>query len=225
VPSGGRKLFVSQGCIACHGPAARGTNIAPSLIGVTAKFPGDQLPALLHHPTSKMRAGGMPAVTLDDAQMTDLVAYLSSLATASPAASSAQTNANLRVSNASQPDPAPVETHEVSQIHETRTAPLSPMALRGQLVFQRNSCASCHGAEGLNGTVAAPGLAGTASLLPASALENLLRHHSARMLKGGMPLTNFNTQDMNAIVAYIRSMTPSSESPRLVASEVQRKKN
>jgi mono/diheme cytochrome c family protein len=76
----------------------------------------------------------------------------------------------------------------------------------------------------VNGTVAAPGLAGTASLLPASALENLLRHHSLRMQKGGMPITNFNAQDMNAIVAYIRSLTPSAESARLMASEVESKK-
>jgi hypothetical protein len=49
-------------------------------------------------------------------------------------------------------------------------------------------------------------LAGTASLLPAQVLENLLRHHSIQMQKGGMPPTNFNARDMEAIVDYIRSM-------------------
>jgi hypothetical protein len=39
-----------------------------------------------------------------------------------------------------------------------------------------------------------------------------------------MPITNFNAQDMNAIVAYIRSLTPSAESARLMASEVESKK-
>jgi mono/diheme cytochrome c family protein len=61
---------------------------------------------------------------------------------------------------------------------------------------------------GLQGTVAAPGLAGTASILPAATLEDLLRHHSKRMQQGGMPLTNMNSKDMNAIVAYIRSLSP-----------------
>ena len=61
---------------------------------------------------------------------------------------------------------------------------------------------------GLQGTVAAPGLAGTASVLPAATLEDLLRHHSKRMQQGGMPLTNMNSKDMNAIVAYIRSLSP-----------------
>jgi len=56
--------------------------------------------------------------------------------------------------------------------------------------------------------VAAPGLAGTASILPAATLENLLQHHSTRMNEGGMPLTNMNAKDMQALVAYIRSMTP-----------------
>ncbi len=43
-------------------------------------------------------------------------------------------------------------------------------------------------------------------MLPASTLENLLRHHSIQMQRGGMPLTNMNALDMKAIVAYIRSL-------------------
>jgi len=70
---------MSQGCFTCHGPKAQGTNLAPSLVGVTAKFPGAALPALLRRPTGKMREGGMPVIALDDQQMHDLVAYLSSL--------------------------------------------------------------------------------------------------------------------------------------------------
>jgi hypothetical protein len=58
----------------------------------------------------------------------------------------------------------------------------------------------------LTGTVAAPPLAGTASVLPTSVLEDLLRHHSIQMQKGGMPLTNMNAQDMKSIIAFIRSM-------------------
>ena len=83
---------------------------------------------------------------------------------------------------------------------------LTAEELRGKDVFEHNSCASCHGVDGLNGTVAAPPLAGTASELPAAMIANLLRHHSKPMQQGGMPLTNFNASDMQAIVAYIRSL-------------------
>jgi mono/diheme cytochrome c family protein len=78
--------------------------------------------------------------------------------------------------------------------------------LRGQQIFERATCQSCHGVGGLTGSVAAPPLAGTASILPAAVLENLLRHHSIRMQQGGMPLTNMKPEDLHALVAYIRSM-------------------
>ena len=85
-------------------------------------------------------------------------------------------------------------------------APLSPEAVHGHTIFQHNACETCHGVDGLQGTAAAPGLAGTASILPAATLDSLLRHHSKQMLNGGMPLTNVNATDLKALVAYIRSM-------------------
>jgi mono/diheme cytochrome c family protein len=75
----GRALFRSHGCVACHGVNAQGTPLAPALLGVADKYPGDKLPALLHNPTKKMQEGGMPPITLDDKQIADLVAYLGSL--------------------------------------------------------------------------------------------------------------------------------------------------
>jgi len=74
-----RALFRSNGCVACHGINAQGTPLAPSLVGVADKYPGDKLPALLHNPTKKMQEGGMPPITLDDKQIEDLIAYLGSL--------------------------------------------------------------------------------------------------------------------------------------------------
>jgi ubiquinol-cytochrome c reductase cytochrome b subunit len=204
-PTAGHALFVSQGCAACHGPSGEGTHFAPSLIGVGKKFPGNALPTLLHHPTSKMRAGGMPTVKVNDAQLVQLVAFLSSLAPASAAAPAAQGNASS-TAPATKPGSAPVGASQAPPAQQAAAVPLSPLALRGQKVFQRNSCESCHGVGGLTGTVAAPALAGTASILPASVLEDLLRHHSIQMQKGGMPLTNMNAQDMKSIVAFIRSM-------------------
>lgn len=48
-------------------------------------------------------------------------------------------------------------------------------------------------------TIAAPPLAGTASLLPIKVLDNLPRHHSIQMQEGGMSLTNMNARDMKGL--------------------------
>lgn len=200
----GRALFVSQGCAACHGPTAEGTHFAPSLIGIGKKFPGDALPNLLHHPTSKMRNGGMPTVKVNDAEMVQLVAYLSSLGSSPTVTPGSQASPAVGASGAK---PAPATgANQSATAKAAAPVPLSPLALRGQKVFQSNRCETCHGVGGLQGTVAAPALAGTASILPASVLEDLLRHHSIQMQQGGMPLTNMNAQDMKALVAFIRSI-------------------
>jgi mono/diheme cytochrome c family protein len=152
-----------------------------------------------------MRDGGMPTVKVNDTQMVQLVAYLSSLAPVSVAAPGAKGNASA-TAPAPRPGSAAASATQVSPARQAAAVPLSPLAQRGQKVFQSNSCESCHGIGGLSGTVAAPALAGTASILPATVLEDLLRHHSIQMQKGGMPLTNMNAQDMKAVVAFIRSM-------------------
>ncbi len=212
-PSSGRALFLSQGCAACHGPSAQGTRFAPTLLGIAKKFPGDKLPYLLRHPTSAMRNGGMPTVTLDDAELRQLVAYLSTLTPASAHAPAAPSSPAVGAAN-NQPASTPRAAAKAPAPAPARPAPLSPLAQRGQRIFQSMSCETCHGVGGLTGTVAAPPLAGTASLLPADVLENLLRHHSKRMQEGGMPLTNLNPDDMKALIAYIRSMPSSSQAAR-----------
>ncbi len=204
-PSPGRALFLSEGCAACHGPTAQGTQFAPSLIGIAKKFPGDKLPTLLHHPTSKMHAGGMPTVALQDTQMQQLVAYLSSLEPAPSLTHNVQANPGAPAAS-TQPSSGPEIATQAPSAPAAAPKPLNPLALRGQQIFQRNRCETCHGVGGLTGTVAAPPLAGTASLLPAGVLENLLRHHTIRMQMGGMPLTNMNPPAIEALVAYIRSM-------------------
>ncbi len=211
-PSPGRAIFLSQGCSACHGPTAQGTRFAPSLIGIAKKYPGDKLPQLLRHPNSKMRDGGMPTPTVNDAQLKQLVAYLSSLQPATAAAPGARVRPSTQTA-ATSPQSAPAQStvaQAPAQAAAARPAPLTPLELQGQKIFQSMSCANCHGVGGLHGTVAAPPLAGTASLLPASVLENLLRHHTIRMQEGGMPLTNLDPPDMKALIAYIRSMPSSS---------------
>jgi ubiquinol-cytochrome c reductase cytochrome b subunit len=201
----GRAVFVANGCAACHGQQGTGTHFAPSLVGITKKFPGDKLPYLIGHPTSKMRDGGMPVFHIDAGDMQHLVAYLGSLGTPSNggapavASSAARTSAGQAQSGNANPQPGAAAKQALTPV-------LSAEALAGREIFQTHSCQNCHGIDGLHGTVAAPGLAGTASILPASVLENLLRHHSIQMQRGGMPLTNMNAKDMRALVAYIRSM-------------------
>ena len=211
----GRGLFVDNGCAACHGPNGEGTRFAPTLTGIIRKYPAAQLTSLLRHPTNKMRDGGMPVVNLPDAGLQQLIVYLSTLgaipsssasATTSPAYPSA-TQPTQRLAGSAQ-----TVTDVTRATNERLNAlPLTPEAQRGRAIFERNGCESCHGIGGLSGTVAAPGLAGTASILPAKTLEDLLRHHSKPMQRGGMPLTNMNSQDMNAVIAFIRSLPNTSQ--------------
>jgi ubiquinol-cytochrome c reductase cytochrome b subunit len=208
VPSPGRAVFVAQGCAACHGARAEGTHFAPTLIGVGMKYPGDQLPNLLRHPTSKMRNGGMPTPRVNDGQLHDLVVYLGGLSNV--VAPVAEKAAVAGVVSRPVVAGATVGTAAVANVAPPAPVALSPLALHGQQIFERATCQSCHGVGGLHGTVAAPALAGTASLLPADTLENLLRHHSLRMQEGGMPTTNMKKSDLQALVAFIRSM-PSGE--------------
>ena len=196
--SPGRTIFINNGCAAFHGRNAQGTTYAPSLAGVPAKLQQSRFAALLRNPTQKMRDGGMPVFPLNDTEMQQLAAYLNGLG-ATPASTAPAQSGTRMVAAATSSTPA------------AHAAPAHPRALtaeelRGKALFERSTCASCHGEGGLTGTVAAPPLAGTASELPAAMIANLLRHHSKPMQQGGMPLTNFNPRDMQAIVAYIRSL-------------------
>ncbi len=210
-PDAGRALFRSQGCVGCHGINAQGTQMAPSLHGVGGKYPGKLLQALLRQPTRKMRAGGMPTPALNDQQFENLVAYLKTLEDFP-----ARTQTHQEVgANHSAPVQEPVsqavplagpQENQTSSLQPDSNPQMDPSIRRGQLIFQRNACSTCHGENGLHGTVAAPGLAGTASVLPETTLNDLLQHHSPRMQKGGMPLTNFSRGDRGALISFIRSL-------------------
>ena len=72
----GKDVFTERGCSACHGDDGTGSALAPSLVGITAKFPKDRLAALLRNPNSRMKAGGMPTVDAPPDEMDALIAYL-----------------------------------------------------------------------------------------------------------------------------------------------------
>ena len=192
----GEPLFLENGCIACHGPGGVGTQFAPSLQKVGKIFTRTQIHALLRNPNAGMRAGGMPAVTLPEAQIQQLISYVISLSTSPPPAAAAGA--------AGAPAPAAGAAAKPPE----HPKPLSQAAIAGRDMFQTYSCFACHGVGGLTGTIAAPPLAGTASLLPANVIENLLLHHSIQMQRGGMPLTDLSPQQAAELAAYIRSLPP-----------------
>ncbi len=202
----GRALFLENGCLACHGRDARGTHFAPSLIGITKKYPPAQLTYLLHHPRKAMTDGGMPAVTLDDAKLKQLVDYLSSLGVVPPPEAAVASHTTQPAAGRSGTSAGGGAATVAEAPKAVPVVPLSADAIRGRVIFQHNRCETCHGIDGLHGTVAAPGLAGMASVLPASVLDNLLQHHSTQMKNGNMPPTNMSAADRKALVAYIRSM-------------------
>lgn len=75
----GKAVFEAQSCNACHGDAGVGTAAGPTLVGIAAKLTADQLAELLHRPTAKMTAGGMPAIDLSADELKALISYLESL--------------------------------------------------------------------------------------------------------------------------------------------------
>ena len=79
VAAHGKSVFAAQACDACHGDDARGTDSAPSLIGVAGKYPNGQLRSLLKTPNAKMSDGGMQPLDAPDPDVDALVAYMESL--------------------------------------------------------------------------------------------------------------------------------------------------
>lgn len=75
----GATIFAAGPCSSCHGTRGEGTAAAPALIGIGTKFDANGLAYLLHHPTADMTDGGMPKITLNEADTKALVAYLRSL--------------------------------------------------------------------------------------------------------------------------------------------------
>ncbi len=182
----GEHIFVSHGCIACHGANGVGTPLAISLIGVTHKFPHDQLINLIRHPNAKMKAGGMPTFTFTDPQMDNLVAYLAQLHKPTAGAGASQASA--------------------SATHPTPPHKLTAEEQQGRGIYVSARCSTCHGDGGMAGTAAAPSLTSTASELPPDMIRHLLEHPSIAMQSHGMPPVDLSQQDLKALIAYVRAL-------------------
>ena len=79
VAAKGKGLYEAQSCDACHGADGRGTDSAPSLVGVAAQYPNGELARILKVPTAKMSDGGMQPTDLPDPDMEALVNFLSGI--------------------------------------------------------------------------------------------------------------------------------------------------
>ena len=81
----------------------------------------------------------------------------------------------------------------------------NPAVLKGQALFEANSCSSCHGEGGVGSAAAGP-LIGVAAKLDDSQLLALLHTPNAKMTAGGMQPVDLQSADMEALTAYLRQL-------------------
>jgi mono/diheme cytochrome c family protein len=75
----GRRVFQDQGCYGCHTVGKTGTPIGPDLSHIGAKHSRSYLIGWLRDPSSQKPTAHMPRLTLTDAEVQALAAYLGSL--------------------------------------------------------------------------------------------------------------------------------------------------
>ena len=196
----GKGIFDSQRCSGCHG-ASGGGGVGPALTHISSQYPPAQLEALLKAPSAKMTAAGMVPLTLNDADMKALVAYVTSLGGTS-AGSSATPPA------VASPSSAKAKTEPAAT-----AAPSKPES-KGQAVFKAHGCADCHGTGGVGGTAAAPALAGAGKSVTPALLTTMLQHPTARMQQGGMPPISLSSDELKALAEYVSSISGSKNGDR-----------
>jgi mono/diheme cytochrome c family protein len=74
----GKSIFDSRRCAGCHGESGAGGS-GPALTHISSQYPPAKLTAILKAPTASMKAAGMVPLTLNAADMKELVSYVSSL--------------------------------------------------------------------------------------------------------------------------------------------------
>jgi ubiquinol-cytochrome c reductase cytochrome b subunit len=80
-----------------------------------------------------------------------------------------------------------------------------PKVLKGQALFQANSCNSCHG-DGGTGTAAAGPLTGIGKKHTDAQLAVLLHTPNSKMTGGGMTPVSLNPDDLEALIAYLNQL-------------------
>jgi ubiquinol-cytochrome c reductase cytochrome b subunit len=84
-------------------------------------------------------------------------------------------------------------------------ASADPKVLKGQALFQAQSCSSCHGDGGI-GTAAAGPLTSIGQKYTASQLNALLHAPNSAMTSGGMTSIDLKQDDMGALIAYLQQL-------------------
>jgi mono/diheme cytochrome c family protein len=232
----GKSIFDSQGCSGCHGETGGG-GTGPALFHLPSQYSPAQIAAVrkgvtavLKAPTTKMKAAGMVPLTLNVADMDDLVSYVSSPGgtSAAPAAappapgSAAPATAGPVVAAApSKPEskgrailgwisvflPYPhgtPPTGEPAAATGPSVAGSSADAARGKTIFASQGCGGCHGESGSGGS--GPALTQTSSQYPPAQLTVILKTPTAAMKAAGMVPLSLNAADMKSLVSYVTSL-------------------
>ena len=74
-----RPQVFNQLCIACHALGGQGGNVGPALDGVGSRRDADYIARWLHDPPAMKADSKMPKLPLSEAQIRELVAFLSQL--------------------------------------------------------------------------------------------------------------------------------------------------
>ncbi|MDQ2919344.1 MAG: cytochrome c, partial [Verrucomicrobiota bacterium] len=98
-----------------------------------------------------------------------------------------------------EPEPA------ASSLSAPSAVVLDPVAAAGKKVYEGEACDACHGESGI-GSSDGPKLAGKTAGKSAEELSNVLRHPTPKMLSGEMQALSVSDEDLQALVAYLKSL-------------------
>jgi mono/diheme cytochrome c family protein len=204
--AGGKSIFDSHGCAGCHGESGAGGS-GPALTDVSSKYPPAKLTAVLKAPTAGMKAAGMVPLTLNAADMKELVSYVTSLGGKS--ASAAPPPSSGAPPTAPAPAKAEPDTTGTSKVKTGSPASAATIVL-GKSLYHSHGCGPCHGATGAGG--AGPALTHISDQYPPAKLTAILTAPSAGMKAAGMIPVTLNAADMEALVSYVTSLGGTSAS-------------
>jgi ubiquinol-cytochrome c reductase cytochrome b subunit len=96
---------------------------------------------------------------------------------------------------------------EVSPVSAAGVSPtiVDPLAVKGKLIYEAQSCNACHGDAGI-GTPAAPKLTGIGDDFSNEKLATVLKAPTPKMIAGGMSPLNLPDEQMNALVSYLKAL-------------------
>ncbi len=202
----GKSVFMKRACFACHGAAGMGTAAAPSLVGVTGKYGGDQLEALLRNPNARMTAGRMPKVDAPPKDMTALIAFLGVIGTSAanvvpkddPPVTAATTHAGLAKASARNVN----MVTDGSRLSANTKFPVQ--AVSGEQLFKTRGCFACHGNAGAGGL--APAIAPLIAKISNEELTAVLQKPTAKMKAGGMPAVQATSAELTGLLSYLRNL-------------------